>query len=110
MFKKIFAKLRDSITPSRSSKTAPSAPAAKPAGHSKPHSSSSHRADPRADRSSSHGSKPSAGGHRDAKSHGGTSGHREPRSGESRGRDDHGHGTQGTHGRGGRGSFQGGGG
>ncbi len=103
MFKKIFAKLRDSITPSRASKPAPAA-AAKPAAHSKPHASA-HRPEPRSDRSHGHAAKP-ASGPRDAKAHGHgghSAGPREARSGEGRSpRDDHGQG------RGGRGSYQGG--
>jgi ATP-dependent RNA helicase RhlE len=107
MLKKIFAKLRDSITPTRASKTKPVVPpAAKPAPHPKSPSSGS-RPEPRSDRS--HGSSgKSAGGHRgETKSHDHSAGHREPRSGEGRShREDHGSSSS----RGGRGSFQGGGG
>ena len=104
MLKKIFAKIRDSITPSRAAKPAP-APTAKPAAPAKPHAASP-RGDARGERSSDRGARPAGGqggGHRDARSHGPSGGSREGRGGESRGgRDDPGHG------RGGRGSFQGG--
>ncbi|MEO7597857.1 MAG: DEAD/DEAH box helicase, partial [Opitutus sp.] len=105
MFKKIFAKLRNSISPSRASKSTPAA--AKPSVPSKPHGAT-HRAEPKSDRSHGPTTKPAAG-HRETKAHGTGHGHnqgpshREPRSGEPRGpRDDQ------ARSPGGRGSFQGG--
>ena len=59
MLKKIFAKIRDSISPSRSSKTTPAA-TSKPAVHSKSHTPA-HRTEPRPDRSHGHGGKPAGG-------------------------------------------------
>lgn len=100
MLKKIFAKIRDSITPSRSAKSTPAA-STKPSAHSKPQAST-HRADPRADRSHGHTAKP-AGGQRDHKSHGRSAGSVEKRPSEGRERrDDHGANRSG------RGSYQGG--
>src|SRR5215207_9161685 len=67
MFKKILAKLRNSISPSRASKSSPAAPS-KPAAASKPHSTA-HRGEAKTDRSHGHTPKPAAG-HREAKGHG----------------------------------------
>lgn len=107
MLKKIFAKLRDSISPSRPAKPASQPAAAKPSSSAKPHSSS-HRGEPRADHRGSqggHGAK-SASGPREAKPHGGPSGSRDSHSSSSKPRrDEHGGG-----GRGGRGSSAGAGG
>lgn len=112
MLKKIFAKIRDTITPSRSAKSTPAA-STKPSAPSKPHAST-HRGEPRADRSHGQGAKP-AGGQRDHKPHGRTSGSGEKRPAEGRApRDDHGAGRsgrggyQGGAGRGGRGQGRGG--
>lgn len=113
MFKKIFAKLRDSITPSRSSKPKPAA-AAKPAPHAKPQPAAP-RTEPRADRGHGHTGKP-ASGQRDSKGRGHSAGSGEKRQSEGRSpRDDHGQGRassrgsyQGGAGRGGRGQGRGG--
>ncbi|HTO02451.1 MAG TPA: DEAD/DEAH box helicase [Opitutus sp.] len=100
MLKKIFAKIRDTITPSRSAKPTPAA-SAKPSAHSKPHAST-HRGESRADRPHGHSAKP-AGGQRDHKPHGRSAGSGEKRPTEARApRDDHGAGRSG------RGGYQGG--
>lgn len=101
MLKKILAKIRDTITPSRSSKSKPAA-SVKPAAHPKSHGS--HRAEPRIDRPEGQPAK-SGGGQRDGRGRGHAGGTSEKRPAEGRAqRDDHGQG------RGARGSFQGGGG
>lgn len=102
MLKKIFAKIRDSITPTRSSKSKPAA-TAKPATQPKPHTSAS-RGEPRSDRSHGQPSRP-AGGQRDGKGrgHSGGSGQQRPAEGRSS-HEERGHGQ----GRGARNSYQGG--
>ncbi len=92
MLKKIFAKLRESITPSRASKPAASA-AAKPASHAKPHAST-----PRTDRPQGHAAKSSGHGKYSSQP-------RDPR--DARPSDSHSH--RDSHGsRGGRGGNRGG--
>lgn len=102
MFKKILAKLRDSIRPARASKSTPGA-GHKSGSHAKPQLPS-HRSEAKTDRPHGQGAK-GPGGPRDHKSpqgQGKTGDSREARAGDSRpARDDHGSG------RGGRGSVQG---
>ena len=105
MLKKIFAKLRDSITPSRASKPAPT-PSPKPAAPAKSHASTP-RPEGRGERPADRGARPAggSGGQREPRAQGQSGGPRDARPGEGRGgRDEQGQG------RGGRGSFQGGGG
>jgi ATP-dependent RNA helicase RhlE len=90
MFKKILAKLRDSIRPASASKSTPAA-GHKSGSHAKSHAST-HRTEAKPDRSAGHGKGP--GGQRDHKTHkghGSGTGPREPRAGDARpARDDHG--------------------
>ncbi|HYD83442.1 MAG TPA: DEAD/DEAH box helicase [Opitutus sp.] len=113
MLKKIFAKLRDSIGPSRASK--PAASSGKPASSAKPHGSTTpHRGEPRTERGHGHGAKSGGGGHaqggkpqagRDARSGGEGHGRREDRGerGDGRGGRGQGRSSQQGGGRGGQG-------
>jgi len=88
MLKKIFAKLRESMTPSRASK--PAAAAAKPLSQDKAHASAS-RSDPRSGRGHGHGGKPTGG--RDSRNQGQGHGSRDAHAGDGRTRrDEHGRG------------------
>lgn len=101
MFKKILAKLRESIGPKRASKT-PSAESHKSSSHAK--APGGPRSEARSERSHGHGpAAKHAGGHKETKGHGQAGTGKEGRSGEGRGhRDDH-------HARGSRGGHDGGG-